>query len=165
MSIYTYNLSIGTFIIAANDSAVTMVKLYDPVTNAVIGTDNVISTTSPSRLTDKTAKQLDEYFNGKRFNFEIPLDPKGTVFQQAVWNALGTIPYGQTRSYKQIALMLDKPNACRAVGLANNRNPIWIIIPCHRVIGTNGALVGYGGGLEIKRKLLHLENPDFIELK
>jgi len=109
------------------------------------------------KLTDKAAKQLEEYFTGKRTRFDIPLDPQGTEFRCLVWKTLGEIPYGETRSYKQIAQAIKNPNACRAVGMANNKNPIWIMIPCHRVIGSDGTLTGYGGGLEMKQKLLELE--------
>jgi len=110
-----------------------------------------------SALTDLAAEQLVEYFAGKRKQFDVPIRPVGTDFQEAVWKALLNIPYGETRSYKQIAQEIGSPAACRAVGMANNKNPISIIIPCHRVIGSNGALVGYGGGLEMKQKLLALE--------
>jgi len=99
-------------------------------------------------------RQLNEYFSGKRKTFSIPLTPKGTPFQQRVWQALQTIPYGQTLSYGQIAKAIGKPTAARAVGAANGQNPISIIVPCHRVIGSNGKLVGYGGGLSIKDALL-----------
>ena len=102
-------------------------------------------------------RQLTEYFGGRRKLFDLPLAPKGTPFQQKVWAALQTIPYGETRSYKQIAEQIENPKACRAVGLANNKNPIILVIPCHRVIGADGRLVGYAGGVWIKEKLLELE--------
>ena len=102
-------------------------------------------------------KQLSEYLIGKRLNFDLPLNPRGTVFQQQVWKALCDIPYGETRSYKQIAEAIGNPKAVRAVGMANNRNPLLIVIPCHRVIGANGKLVGYGAGIEKKEFLLKLE--------
>ncbi len=102
-------------------------------------------------------QQLGEYFLGTRKNFQLPLLPSGTPFQQKVWDALCTIPYGETRSYKDIALQIQNPKGCRAVGMANNRNPIIIVIPCHRVIGSNGALVGYAGGLGVKEWLLEHE--------
>lgn len=101
--------------------------------------------------------QLEEYFAGQRTEFELELELAGTPFQRRVWSALMTIPYGQTRSYGEIAMQLDAPGASRAVGLANGRNPIAIIVPCHRVIGANGKLTGYGGGLSRKRALLDLE--------
>ncbi|MGD9622714.1 MAG: methylated-DNA--[protein]-cysteine S-methyltransferase [Mycolicibacterium sp.] len=101
--------------------------------------------------------QLNEYFDCTRTEFELELDLAGTAFQRRVWSALMTIPYGQTRSYGEIAAQLQAPGAARAVGLANGRNPIGIIVPCHRVIGANGSLTGYGGGLSRKRALLDLE--------
>ncbi len=101
--------------------------------------------------------QLEEYFHGERTEFELELDLVGTAFQRRVWSALLTIPYGETRSYGQIAAQLEAPGASRAVGLANGHNPIGIIVPCHRVIGANGSLTGYGGGLDRKRALLDLE--------
>lgn len=106
-------------------------------------------------------RQLEEYFQGRRKIFELPLNPEGTVFQKRVWEELVKIPYGETKSYKEIAKRLGKPGACRAVGMANNRNPIAIIIPCHRVIGSGGTLVGYAGGLEIKKQLLKLESVSY----
>ncbi len=112
-----------------------------------------------SDLIKKTVLQLNEYLIGERTDFDLPLKPEGTVFQKKVWEALCTIPYGQTRSYKEIAVQIGNEKACRAVGMANNRNPIPIIIPCHRVIGADKSLVGYGGGLNIKIQLLNLEIP------
>lgn len=103
-------------------------------------------------------EQLLEYFNGNRTTFTIPLAPQGTEFQKSVWTALQNIPYGETRSYKEIATIIGNPKASRAVGMANNKNPIAIFIPCHRVIGSNGAMVGYAGGLPIKEYLLNIEN-------
>lgn len=105
----------------------------------------------------EAGRQLMEYFEGVRKEFELPLAPTGTEFMLRVWNALLEIPYGETRSYKEIAAAAGNCKAVRAVGMANNRNPISIFIPCHRVIGSNGALVGYGGGLDKKIFLLELE--------
>ena len=105
----------------------------------------------------KCKNQLDEYFAGKRKTFDLPLAPKGTEFQKKVWNALQEIPYGEIRNYKDIAEAVNNPKGSQAVGGANGKNPIAIIIPCHRVIGKNGKLVGYAGGMEQKEKLLHLE--------
>ena len=102
-------------------------------------------------------EQLEGYFAGERTEFDLELDLVGTAFQRRVWAALLTIPYGQTRSYGEIAQQIGSPGACRAVGLANGHNPIGIIVPCHRVIGSNGSLTGYGGGLDRKRALLELE--------
>ncbi len=110
----------------------------------------------------ETARQLDEYFKGGRKTFDIPLDIEGTDFQKRVWNELLKIPYGKTISYLQLARNLGDEKAIRAAGTANGRNPIAIIIPCHRVIGSNGDLVGYGGGLDKKKYLLELEGA-FIQ--
>jgi len=108
----------------------------------------------------EAAKQLEEYFAGKRKTFDLPLSPKGTDFQRKVWDVLTRIPYSETLSYGDVAKKIGNPKACRAVGMANNKNPIPIIIPCHRVIGSSGKLVGYGGGLHIKEKLLELEQKN-----
>lgn len=110
---------------------------------------------------DKAGLQLSEYFAGQREAFDLPLDFNGTDFQKRVWAALLTIPFGETRSYADIASRIGKPSACRAVGAANGRNPISIIAPCHRVVGTNGALTGFAGGLKAKQYLLGLERKLF----
>ena len=104
-----------------------------------------------------TRMQLEEYFAGTRTRFELPLAPHGTAFQKEVWHALADIPYGQTISYAQLALCVGKPTAMRAVGAANGRNPLPIVLPCHRVIGADGSLTGFGGGLPTKQFLLELE--------
>jgi epoxyqueuosine reductase len=101
--------------------------------------------------------QLEQYFSGSRKQFDLPMDQRGTPFQLQVWAALADIPYGETRSYKQMAEVIERPKAIRAVGGANNKNPISIIVPCHRVIGAEGSLIGFGGGLEIKSHLLSIE--------
>lgn len=103
------------------------------------------------------SRQLEAYFSGELKSFDIKLAAEGTEFQKSVWKALCEIPYGETRSYKDIAVSIGNPKACRAVGLANNRNPIAIIVPCHRVIGANGKLTGYASGLDVKEFLLKLE--------
>ncbi|MCD1147428.1 methylated-DNA--[protein]-cysteine S-methyltransferase [Peptoniphilus sp. KCTC 25270] len=108
-------------------------------------------------LLKEAKKQLEEYFSGKRKNFSLPLQPRGTEFQKKVWTQLEKIPYGETKSYGEIAKEIGNPKGARAVGMANNRNPISIAIPCHRVIGKDGKMVGYGGGLEKKVYLLELE--------
>ncbi|MBX7198252.1 MAG: methylated-DNA--[protein]-cysteine S-methyltransferase [Rhodospirillaceae bacterium] len=105
----------------------------------------------------EAAKQLAEYFAGKRRVFKLKLNMQGTVFQKRVWNALLTIPFGETRSYAEIARAIGRPTASRAVGAANGRNPVSIVAPCHRVVGTNGALTGFAGGLAAKARLLKLE--------
>ena len=111
----------------------------------------------PAPLLAEAVRQLKDYFEGNLKKFSLPLEPEGTPFQQAVWRELLRIPYGATASYGEIARRVGQPGAARAVGLANNRNPIAIAIPCHRVVGANGKLVGYGGGLDLKKALLKLE--------
>lgn len=106
---------------------------------------------------DEAAAQLTEYFAGTRTRFDLDLQPEGTPFQQRVWRALREIPYGETISYGTLAVRIGQPTASRAVGLANGANPLPIVLPCHRVIGANGSLTGYGGGLKIKQRLLALE--------
>ena len=113
-----------------------------------------------SSLLKSASLQLAEYFEGRRHSFDLPLAFKGTDFQVRCWRALCDIPYGETRSYKDIAAAAGSPKACRAVGMANNRNPIAIIVPCHRVIGADGSLVGFGGGLDVKIFLLELERAN-----
>lgn len=112
-------------------------------------------------LMGEVLRQLKAYFRGKLQRFDLPLDPQGTPFQRRVWKELEKIPYGATKSYQQIAQAIGKPTGSRAVGMANGRNPIPIVIPCHRVIGASGKLVGFGGGLATKQRLLLLENPEF----
>jgi methylated-DNA-[protein]-cysteine S-methyltransferase len=107
-------------------------------------------------------KQIDEYFKGKRENFFLNLQPQGTDFQRSVWRQLEKIPYGKTVSYREIAGAIGKPDACRAVGNANGRNPIALVIPCHRVIGSDGSLTGYGGGLWRKRWLIGFEKGEVL---
>jgi methylated-DNA-[protein]-cysteine S-methyltransferase len=108
----------------------------------------------------QTEKQLEEYFKGKRTEFTVPLDMRGTKFQKSVWKQLLAIPFGKTRTYGEIAVKLGLPNASRAVGAANGRNPVAIIAPCHRVVGSTGALTGFAGGLDAKAHLLSLEGQD-----
>lgn len=110
-----------------------------------------------TELLQEAKKQLQEYFAGKRQAFDLPIYSQGTEFQQKVWGALRQIPYGETRSYGEIAAQVGNPKASRAVGGANNKNPIMIIVPCHRVVGADGSLVGFGGGLYAKEYLLSLE--------
>lgn len=119
--------------------------------------DNIGGTKKQTPLLKEATAQLKEYFEGKRKTFDLPLTMQGTDFQTSVWKALIEIPYGETKYYSQIAQEIGNPKAARAIGLANNKNRIPILIPCHRVIGKNGALVGYAGGMEIKEILLQLE--------
>ncbi len=116
-----------------------------------------------TKVLNLAEKQLLEYFEGKRKKFNLPLKLKGTPFQEKVWNELLKIPYGETRTYGEIAKNIEKPKAARAVGMANHNNPISIVVPCHRVIGVNNKLVGYGLGLDKKQYLLDLEKKNFKE--
>lgn len=124
---------------------------------AKVGGETVFFEEKTTPLLQKVQDQLKEYFAGKRRQFDIPLAPEGTPFQLKAWEGLRTIPYGQTRTYKQMAEYANCPLGYRAIGMANNRNPISIIVPCHRVIGSDGKLVGFGGGLDKKELLLDLE--------
>ena len=116
-----------------------------------------LGTRGTNRILEITEQQLKEYFKGQRKTFDIPLDPDGTDFQKRVWKQLLKIPYGQTITYGEQAKRIDKPKASRAVGAANGKNPIGIIVPCHRVIGASGHLTGFAAGLNIKRQLLDIE--------
>lgn len=146
---YFYETIIGYLTISADEQGITDVSFgkRNPV-HAVCQETPVIK---------QAVSELQEYFEERRREFTVPLHPQGTDFQLRVWQVLRTIPYGKTWSYKQVATAAGNPNASRAVGMANNRNPIAIIIPCHRVIGANGCLVGYAGGLDVKEKLLEIE--------
>lgn len=118
---------------------------------------SMVSLDSAPAVLQEAARQLGAYFSGERTDFDLPLRPHGTPFQVTVWEALRGIPYGETISYAELARRVGSPGASRAVGLANGRNPISVVVPCHRVIGANGSLTGYGGGMERKRRLLDLE--------
>lgn len=150
-NVFYYETPLGIVGISEKDGKITHLEFSHEKFN---GKEYEIKET---RILKEGAFQLKEYFEGKRRNFDLPLAPAGTEYMLRVWNALQEIPFGETRSYKEIAIMTGNPKACRAVGMANNRNPISIFIPCHRVIGANGELVGYGGGLDKKRFLLELE--------
>lgn len=132
---------------------------HDNITALYFATDSLpqVASMCETAVITEAFRQLDAYLAGDLKSFSLPLAPSGSVFMMTVWKNLLSIPYGRTASYKEIAIASGNPKACRAVGMANNRNPLPIFIPCHRVIGANGTLVGYGGGLEIKRKLLELE--------
>ena len=145
---------VGRILLAGNAQALTHLSFQDgrhPI-------DPDPRWTYSDKPFQRSIRQLNEYFSGKRKTFTIKLAPQGTPFQQRVWQALQTIPYGRTLSYGQIAKVIGKPKASRAVGAANGQNPVSIIVPCHRVIGSNGKLVGYGGGLSIKETLLAHES-------
>ncbi|MFY2561706.1 methylated-DNA--[protein]-cysteine S-methyltransferase [Corallococcus terminator] len=145
---------VGALLIAGNDEGLRLIEFHTPRHPMRRGEDWHEGDHAVLR---DTQKQLDEYFAGKRRGFELPLAPQGTQFQRQVWLELANIPFGGTISYAELALRLDRPTATRAVGAANGRNPIPIVLPCHRVIGTNGSLTGFGGGLPTKQFLLRLE--------
>lgn len=143
-----YDFPLGKMLILCEGGAVVGVHFWDG------------ALTQPERrspLTDAAAAELAAYFAGQRERFDLPLCPYGSLFQRAVWTQLQRIPYGQARTYGQIAKYVGKPGAARAVGAACNRNPIAIMIPCHRVVGADGSLIGYAGGLQRKKRLLELE--------
>ncbi len=140
---------IGPILIAGDDDAITMLGRVGPG----IADDDRIPVHRVAHIKE-AAQQLDAYWAGELRDFDLPLAPTGTPFQQKVWAALRTIPYGATASYGEIARMIGAPTASRAVGAANGRNPIAIVVPCHRVIGANGKLTGYAGGLDMKERLL-----------
>lgn len=147
----TIDSPVGPLFLAASDAglhAVEFVAHRHPVARGDDWRDGA------HPVLDATALQLGEYFAGKRQHFDLPFAARGTPFQQQVWQALTRIPYGQTASYVELARMVDKPGASRAVGAANGRNPLSIVVPCHRVIGASGALTGFGGGLPTKEFLL-----------
>ncbi len=144
----------GLFKICYIDDAITYIKF---ATESDRSLDE-----KPTRLTDMAFKQLQEYFKGERKAFDLPLLFIGTEFQKKVWRALCEIPYGETRSYKQIAIAVGNPKASRAIGMANNKNPITVVVPCHRVVGSNGSLVGYAGGLERKTAFLDIESNNLF---
>ena len=146
----TYDTVIGKIIIEESEEKISRIEIVN-------GTEKFDGKEEETELINKTYKELDEYFRGKRKTFDIPLKIEGTEFQKKIWNELLEIPYGETRSYLDIAKRVGNPKASRAVGMANHNNKIIIIIPCHRVIGSNKKLVGYAGGLDVKEKLLKLE--------
>lgn len=143
-----YQTKIGRIKIAQEGDAIVEINV----------TDSEKESERETPLIKKTIKELKEYLEGKRKIFDIPIDTQGTEFQEKVWNALLEIPYGETKSYEDIAKMVGCPKGARAVGMANHNNKIIIVIPCHRVIGKNGKLVGYAGGLPVKEKLLQIES-------
>ncbi|MBK1813125.1 methylated-DNA--[protein]-cysteine S-methyltransferase [Clostridium sp. YIM B02505] len=155
---YLYEFEIGKIAIAENDGKIT--NLY--FQNDKIPEDMKVNETP---ILKEAARQLESYIEGNLKEFSLPLEPQGTPFMKDVWLKLCEIPYGETVSYKSIATKICNPKASRAIGLANNRNPIPIFIPCHRVIGANGSLIGYRGGIELKKTLLDMErakeNADF----
>lgn len=155
--VWYYDTEIGRVGIAENGNAITEITLLKTLVGPGIIRPLNPKMEEETQLLKTAAEQLKEYLAGNRQTFDLPLDPRGTEFQKAVWNALLDIPFGEIRSYKHVAEAIGNPKACRAVGMANNKNPILIVIPCHRVIGSDGSLVGYGGGIDLKEKLLKLE--------
>lgn len=152
---YCYQTPLGTILIADDGRSITKMSLLPGTAGS--GKNEPCENERETPLIRKAYEQLLDYFAGKRESFDLPLNPAGTPFQQKVWEALRAIPYGETRTYKQIAEAVGSPRACRAVGMANNCNPVVIAIPCHRVIGADGKLVGYACGLDKKEFLLGLE--------
>ncbi|ENW82044.1 hypothetical protein F909_01737 [Acinetobacter sp. ANC 3929] len=154
--VYMYMGSpVGTLKLVAHDQALVAV-MWDNEDHKRVRLSELVEDRQHPML-HQVKQQLEQYFAGQRQQFDLPLDFQGTAFQQQVWQALLTIPYGETRSYKEIAVQLGNEKAVRAVGAANGKNPISIIAPCHRVIGSSGALVGFAGGLDKKQILLSLE--------
>jgi methylated-DNA-[protein]-cysteine S-methyltransferase len=145
---------IGPLLIAASEAGLREIRFHVSRPEAGCGSGWI---EGPHVLLDAARRQLREYFQGRRTTFELPVAPEGTPFQRHVWGMLATIPYGQTISYAELASRVGRPGASRAVGAANGRNPLPIVLPCHRVIGADGSLTGFGGGLPLKRFLLELE--------
>ncbi len=151
MVLWHWNSPFGPLCLAQEGDALAAVNFCAPLTSEEVP--------CPTPLLAEARRQLEEYFAGSRRVFDLPLTPEGTAFQRAVWEALQAIPYGETRTYGQIAAAVGRPKAFRAVGGACHCNPIGIIIPCHRVVGSSGRLTGYAGGLDRKAALLALEQP------
>ncbi|MBC2850713.1 methylated-DNA--[protein]-cysteine S-methyltransferase [Cetobacterium sp. 8H] len=145
---YVFETRFGLLKIESNDEYVTAIEFNNPISNNQYQLNDTIKS---------AFLELNEFFEGKRKSFSFPIKLNGTEFQKSVWNELMKIPYGETRTYKEIAISIGNPKACRAVGLANNKNPLPIVVPCHRVIGSKGALTGYAYGLNMKETLLKLE--------
>ncbi|PCG14410.1 MULTISPECIES: methylated-DNA--[protein]-cysteine S-methyltransferase [Sphingomonas] len=157
MTLYSapFDSPVGTLTLVADDAGLIAILWPDDAPGRVRLEDARDDAAHP--VLSATAAQLAEYFAGGRTAFDLPLAPRGSDFQRAVWRALDTIPFGETRSYADIARAIGRPGAARAVGAANGRNPISIVTPCHRVVGTSGALTGFAGGLATKRWLLAWE--------
>ncbi|HAK42115.1 MAG TPA: cysteine methyltransferase [Clostridium sp.] len=145
-----YDFEFGILKIGYTDTAIIFLKQVDQ-----IDVDNEHST-----LSDLAFDQVREYLKGHRQTFDFSYELHGTEFQKKVWNALCQVPYGETRTYKEIASVVGNPKASRAVGMANNKNPLMVVVPCHRIVGTDGNLIGYAGGLDMKKALLELERKD-----
>ena len=141
---------IGRLLIAADDMGICEIRLLKPE-------DEISEENEKTPLLYRAVKELEEYFDGRRQMFDLPLSASGTAFERAVWQALGSIPFGETRTYGQLAARIGRPKGARAVGGACARNPLLIVVPCHRVIGSSGALTGFAAGMDAKRILLMLE--------
>jgi methylated-DNA-[protein]-cysteine S-methyltransferase len=153
----TLDTPVGRLSIGAGSHGVRFVLWPDELRSIDPGADDGSGELDPTEVLDDAVRQLGEYFAGERQDFDLPLDPLGTPFQQTVWQVLRTIPYAGTMSYGEQARALGDPNKARAVGAANGRNPISIIVPCHRVVGKNGSLTGFAGGIDAKAWLLDHE--------
>lgn len=153
--VYIFKSPIGLLKLCSDKDTITGLSLLQKGTEAAL-TQNVIR---HSDLLHEAYTQIQQYFSGQRTHFELPLSGGGTAFQEKVWRELRNIPYGETRSYEDIAVAIGNPKAFRAVGQANNKNPLLILNPCHRVIHKNGDITGFGCGIEVKRFLLELEAP------
>ena len=149
---YSYETKLGSVIFVEEDGTLLAISTHRTFS----------ATVQETELIKEAYRQFSEYLEGERKVFDLTFKMQGTEFQKRVWKALCDIPYGETRSYKQIAEAIGNPKAVRAIGMANNKNPLLVVVPCHRVIGANGQLVGYAAGLEKKQFLLHLENPSFL---
>ena len=153
-----YDSPLGRYVLVTSDKGIVCLEPEEHAVSRITRWKaDGVSMKEGSSLANRAVRELEAYFAGRLRKFTLPLDLCGTPFQKTVWKALLRIPYGETRSYSDIAKAIGKPAAVRAVGLANGANPVSIIVPCHRVIGKSGDLVGYGGGLERKRALLELE--------
>ena len=153
MDFYSFSTPFGPMALAGEDGAITHLYLPSSPTPRLAS--------HPTPLLLEGERQLLEYLSSQRKTFDLPLNPQGTPFQKRVWQALEAIPWGETRTYRDIAQAVDSPRGFRAVGMANHHNPIPIFIPCHRVVGADGSLTGYAGGLELKQALLALEGHTF----
>lgn len=154
---------IGTIRVAATPRGVCKIALGQETAQDFLGwlerhVGHASSKPGRSGLVALVIDQIAEYLNGQRREFDLPLDLRGTEFQRRVWSAVAAIPYGQTRTYAEIAQAIGRPSAVRAVGAANGANPLPLVVPCHRVVGSDGSLTGYGGGLDVKRRLLEMES-------
>jgi methylated-DNA-[protein]-cysteine S-methyltransferase len=150
----TYDSPVGPLLLLAAGQALLGLYMQEGRRPGAVG---AARSAAAGGLLARVRDQLDEYFAGERVSFDLPLAPAGTAFQRLVWDELARIPYGRTTTYGELARRIDRPEAARAVGMANGRNPISIVVPCHRVIGSTGTLTGYAGGVERKRFLLDLE--------